>query len=565
MFSKVLVANRGEIAIRAFRAAYELGRTDGRRLPPRGPRVRAPAEGRRGLRDRRARPPGPGLPRPRGDRRGRAAGAAPTRSTPATASSRRTPHLAEACANAGITFIGPTADVLDPDRQQGPRDRGREGRRRAHAGLRRAVHRRRRTGRGRRGDRLPAVRQGRRRRRRPRHAPRRRARRRCATRVETCMREAEGAFGDPTVFLEQAVVDPRHIEVQILADGDGQRDPPVRARLLGAAPPPEGRRDRPGAEPRPGAARADVRRRRAVRHGDRLPQRRHRRVPARPATGNYVFIEMNPRIQVEHTVTEEVTDVDLVQAADADRLRRDPRPTSGCPRTPSGCAAPRCSAGSPPRTRPTASAPTPAGSPPTARRAAPASASTAARRTPAPRSAPTSTRCWPSSPAAAATSPTAVDRARRAVAEFRIRGVATNIPFLQAVLDDPDFRAGRLTTVVHRGPPAAAHRRAAPPTAAPSCSTTSPTSPSTSRTAPAPVSRRPGQQAARRSTSTRARPRRHPPAAAARSAPRRSPGRCASRPPSRSPTPPSATRTSRCSRPGCAPATCSRSPATSPG
>src|SRR5256885_13659843 len=40
----------------------------------------------------------------------------------------------------------------------------------------------------------------------------------------------------------------------------------------------------------------------------------------------------------------------------------------------------------------------------------------------------------------------AVTRARRAVAEFRIRGVATNIPFLQAVLDDPDFRAGKITT-----------------------------------------------------------------------------------------------------------------------
>ncbi len=41
---------------------------------------------------------------------------------------------------------------------------------------------------------------------------------------------------------------------------------------------------------------------------------------------------------------------------------------------------------------------------------------------------------------------TAVNRARRAVAEFRIRGVATNIPFLQAVLDDPDFQAGRINT-----------------------------------------------------------------------------------------------------------------------
>ncbi len=42
--------------------------------------------------------------------------------------------------------------------------------------------------------------------------------------------------------------------------------------------------------------------------------------------------------------------------------------------------------------------------------------------------------------------PTAVARAKRAVAEFRIRGVSTNIPFLQAVLDDPDFQAGRITT-----------------------------------------------------------------------------------------------------------------------
>ncbi len=41
---------------------------------------------------------------------------------------------------------------------------------------------------------------------------------------------------------------------------------------------------------------------------------------------------------------------------------------------------------------------------------------------------------------------TAVSRARRAVAEFRIRSIATNIPFLQAVLDDPDFQAGRITT-----------------------------------------------------------------------------------------------------------------------
>ncbi len=42
--------------------------------------------------------------------------------------------------------------------------------------------------------------------------------------------------------------------------------------------------------------------------------------------------------------------------------------------------------------------------------------------------------------------PTAVRRARRALAEFRIRGVSSNIPFLQSLIDEPDFVAGRLST-----------------------------------------------------------------------------------------------------------------------
>ena len=43
----------------------------------------------------------------------------------------------------------------------------------------------------------------------------------CGSSIEAAMREAEGAFGDPTAFIEQAVGRPRHIEVQILADGSG--------------------------------------------------------------------------------------------------------------------------------------------------------------------------------------------------------------------------------------------------------------------------------------------------------------------------------------------------------
>ena len=111
--------------------------------------------------------------------------------------------------------------------------------------------------------------------------------------------------------------------------------------------------------------------------------------------GQHVFIEMNPRIQVEHTVTEEITDVDLVQAqmriAAGESLA-----DLGLSQDMIESTVPHCSAGSPPRTRRTASGPTPAPSPPTVRQAAPAYAWTAAPSTSGWRSAPTSTRCWSS-------------------------------------------------------------------------------------------------------------------------------------------------------------------------
>ena len=66
--------------------------------------------------------------------------------------------------------------------------------------------------------------------------------------VTAAMREAEGAFGDPTAFIEQAVVSPPAHRVQILADTQGntihlfERDCSVQREA------PEGRRDRSGSE-----------------------------------------------------------------------------------------------------------------------------------------------------------------------------------------------------------------------------------------------------------------------------------------------------------------------------
>jgi pyruvate carboxylase len=259
--------------------------------------------------------------------------------------------------------------------------------------------------------------------------------------IEAAAREAESAFGDPTVFLEQAVIDPRHIEVQILADQAGnvihlfERDCSVQRRhqkVVELAPAPNldpVLRERICADAVAFAREIGYSCAGTV---DFLVDER----------GNHVFIEMNPRIQVEHTVTEEVTDVDLVQSQlriaagetladlgltqESITLRgaalqcrittEDPanefRPDTGrIYRTPGGAGV-RLDGGTA------------------------LGAEVGAHFD----SLLVKLTCRGRDYAAA------VARARRAVAEFRIRGVTTNIPFLQAVLDDPDFRAGTLTT-----------------------------------------------------------------------------------------------------------------------
>src|SRR5699024_1660183 len=163
------------------------------------------------------------------------------------------------------------------------------------------------------------------------------------------------------------------------------------------------------------------------------------------ANVEHVFIEMNPRIQVEHTVTEEVTDVDLVQSqiriASGETLgdlglRQENVYTRG--------AALQCrittedpANGFRPDTGMISAYRSPGGS---GIRLDGGTAFAGTEISAHFDSMLVKLSCRGSDLT------TAVNRARRAVAEFRIRGVASNIPFLQAVLDDPDFQRGNVTT-----------------------------------------------------------------------------------------------------------------------
>ncbi len=130
--------------------------------------------------------------------------------------------------------------------------------------------------------------------------------------VNTTRAEAAAAFGNPMVYMEKFLENPRHIEIQILADTYrsavwlGERDCSMQRRhqkVIEEAP-------------APGINRRDI-----ARLGERCAEA-CRKINYRGAgtfeflyeNNEFYFIEMNTRVQVEHPVTEQTTGIDIVQA-----------------------------------------------------------------------------------------------------------------------------------------------------------------------------------------------------------------------------------------------------------
>ena len=451
MIDKVLVANRGEIAIRAFRAAYELGIATVAIYPyeDRNSEHRLKADESYQIGEK-GHPVRAYLSVDEIVATARRCGADAI--YPGYGFLSENPELPAACAEAGITFIGPSAHILE---LTGNKARAIEAARAAGlpvlnssapstsvdelvavaagtdvagaaaAGIEFPLFVKAVSGGGGRGMRRVTD---------PEALP---------EAIEAASREAESAFGDPTVYLEQAVLNPRHVEVQILADTHGnvmhlfERDCSVQRRhqkVIELAPAPNlanELRDRICADAVAFARQINYAYAGTVEF--LLDER-----------GHYVFIEMNPRIQVEHTVTEEITDVDLVASqmriADGETLEDlGLRQESLRPRG----AAMQCrittedpANGFRPDTGRITSYRTPGGAGIRLDGAAHLGAEIGAHFD----SMLVKLTCR------GRDFPAAIARARRALAEFRVRGVSTNIPFLSAVVTDPDFRAGRVNT-----------------------------------------------------------------------------------------------------------------------
>ena len=446
MFKKILVANRGEIAIRAFRAAYELGartvavfpyedRNSSHRLKAdeayqigsEGHPVRAYLNVAEIIRV--------------------AIESGADAIYPGYGFLSENPELAEAAAKNGIKFIGPTSDILE---MAGNKVNAKEAAIAAGVPVLKSsiqsadidelvkaaeefvfpIFVKAVAGGGGRGMRRvekPAD---------------------LAAALGEASREAESAFGDARVFLEQAVLRPRHIEVQILADEQGnvvhlfERDCSIQRRnqkVVEIAPAPHITQEL-----------REKLYRDAVAFATKIGYRNAGTVEFLIDTvgenaGKHVFIEMNPRIQVEHTVTEEITDIDLVQSQ--------MRIAAGESLIDLGLTQDKITMhGFAVQCRITTENPAIGFKPDSGKITTYRSPGGAGIRL----DGGTISAGSEVSPhfdsllvkliARGRDFRSAVMRAERALAEFRIRGVSTNISFMQAVLADPTFASGDLST-----------------------------------------------------------------------------------------------------------------------
>ncbi|TPW73789.1 pyruvate carboxylase [Schumannella sp. 10F1B-5-1] len=447
MFNKILVANRGEIAIRAFRAAYELGAKTVAVYPweDRNSAHRLKAD-ESYLIGEKGHPVRAYLDVDEIIRVAKLSGADAI--YPGYGFLSENPDLAQAAADAGINFIGPPSRVLEmagnkvtakehaieagvPVLDSSPATTDielllSEADRIGFPVFAKAV-----AGGGGRGMRRVERRED------------------LREALEAAMREADSAFGDPTMFLEQAVLRPRHIEVQILADSHGgtmhlfERDCSIQRRnqkVVEIAP-----------APNLDQSIRDALYRDAIAFAESIGYVNAGTVEFLLDTvgeraGQHVFIEMNPRIQVEHTVTEEVTDVDLVQSqmriaageslADLGLSQETVQLHGAAIQTRITTEDP--AAGFRPDTGKITNYRSPGGAGirldggtvQTGAQISPHFDSMLAKMT-----------------ARGRDFSAAVARSKRGLAEFRIRGVSTNIPFVQGVLEDPAFAKGDLSTL----------------------------------------------------------------------------------------------------------------------
>jgi len=269
-----------------------------------------------------------------------------------------------------------------------------------------------------------------------------------------CQSEARAAFGNGDVYVEELFSRARHVEVQILGDGQGgyvqlgERECSIQRRhqkIVEIAP-------CPSLSPRMRTRLAADALRMAREVGYRSAGTFEFLVDADAARSDeagYAFIEANPRLQVEHTVTEEVLGIDLVRAQldiAGGRSLADILLTQDDVRSPRGFAL---------QLRVNTEVMTPDGG------ARPSSGTITALGLPSGPGVRTDTAAYAGlrlSPnfdslllklvchSATASFADAVARAARALQELEIEGVATNAPFLRRLLAHPQFVANRIDT-----------------------------------------------------------------------------------------------------------------------